>query len=816
MANSPLNFDNSGFLVGLQQIENQTQSVHQDTQEIIRILRSELNQSQNHLRRIRDNTRNTNRQLSQSNSGGGQGASDNANAQPPIGSGRVSPTSRRRDFGGRSGGGTASPRNRITQHANNAQERAERRAANNGANRNPSNRNRDERGRFTANQENNQENNNLAESIGEAVGENMQGVVIDDKNLDPLIDSFNEVKDVLSPLTSLFGWLTGGKNKPSRYERRRDRETQESLDDIEDALNNNSNTGAGGGGLLSGLLGGRGGLLGGLLGGALGAGGRLLKFGGKRLPLIGALLGAGSLAMNWDNLDTKDKGGGVGGVAGGLGGALAGASAGAMAGSVVPVVGTVIGGVVGGLAGGWFGHDAGQALGETAAPYISRWTSNLNQANLPKKMESIYTKGLKPFFLGATGIWDWVKTKALGLLGMGSGEGGGDGESSSLWGSTKDMVGGWFGVDGDAKSLQSQLKASGLVGESAINGGLAHAGTYAAALNMRQLLGDNVKGFGAFDDKFHKSRGGYHPKGLAFDMSVKGGRMGKATPEVAQIRQHMASMGFVEGRDFGMLDEYLKPSKGATGGHVHFNWKSQEAANRYMQLQKGKSGDSGKAINGGKAGVNSSRYDSLIAKSAAKNGVDPALMKAMMHTESGFNPNARSPVGAQGLMQLMPATARRFGVVNPNDPAQNIEGAARYLAYLNKKFKGDQTKVIAAYNAGEGNVAKYGGIPPFKETRDYVSKVKGRYGQYKGVQPSASRLTPLANSPISSVTRPTPLPPLKAPPLPQPPKVTKSVSTTQKPLMLSSNNQSTIPQNVSDRGIAHAVTGGLGEDRWYG
>ena len=105
-------------------------------------------------------------------------------------------------------------------------------------------------------------------------------------------------------------------------------------------------------------------------------------------------MGAGSLAMNWDNLDTKDKGGGVGGVAGGLGGALAGASAGAIAGSVVPVVGTVIGGVVGGLAGGWFGHDAGRALGETAAPYISRWTSNLNQANLPKKMESIYTLSL--------------------------------------------------------------------------------------------------------------------------------------------------------------------------------------------------------------------------------------------------------------------------------------------------------------------------------------------------------------------------------------------------------------------------------------
>lgn len=123
---------------------------------------------------------------------------------------------------------------------------------------------------------------------------------------------------------------------------------------------------------------------------------------------------------------------------------------------------------------------------------------------------------------------------------------------------------------------------------------------------------------------------------------------------------------------------------------------------------------------------NRNAYDSLIMASALRHGVDPALMKAMMHTESGFNPNARSPVGAQGLMQLMPATARRFGVANAWDPAQNIEGAAKYIKYLTGRFS-NLEHAIAGYNAGEGNVSKYGGIPPFRETRDYVKRVMSRY-----------------------------------------------------------------------------------------
>lgn len=124
---------------------------------------------------------------------------------------------------------------------------------------------------------------------------------------------------------------------------------------------------------------------------------------------------------------------------------------------------------------------------------------------------------------------------------------------------------------------------------------------------------------------------------------------------------------------------------------------------------------------------NKNAFDPIIKQAASQHGISEGLIKAVMHTESGFNVNARSPVGAQGLMQLMPATARRFNVSNAFDPHQNIMGGAKYLAWLMKRFNGNTSLVLASYNAGEGNVAKYGGIPPFKETQDYVRRVSSRY-----------------------------------------------------------------------------------------
>ena len=132
-------------------------------------------------------------------------------------------------------------------------------------------------------------------------------------------------------------------------------------------------------------------------------------------------------------------------------------------------------------------------------------------------------------------------------------------------------------------------------------------------------------------------------------------------------------------------------------------------------------------------------YDHLIHQAAQTHGVSAGLIKAVIHTESGFNIHARSPVGAQGLMQLMPATARRFAVTDVYDPAQNIGGGTKYLRFLLKRFNNDLELALAGYNAGEGNVDKYKGIPPFAETQDYVRRVMSRYNKLYGG--NASRLS---------------------------------------------------------------------------
>ncbi len=129
---------------------------------------------------------------------------------------------------------------------------------------------------------------------------------------------------------------------------------------------------------------------------------------------------------------------------------------------------------------------------------------------------------------------------------------------------------------------------------------------------------------------------------------------------------------------------------------------------------------------------NRNAYDAIIQDAAATYGVDKGLVKAVIHTESGFNPNARSGPGAKGLMQLMPATAQRFAVSNVYDPKQNIHGGTRYLRFLMDRFQNNLELALAAYNAGERNVEKYGGIPPFAETQDYVHRVLSRYRKLYG------------------------------------------------------------------------------------
>ena len=158
-------------------------------------------------------------------------------------------------------------------------------------------------------------------------------------------------------------------------------------------------------------------------------------------------------------------------------------------------------------------------------------------------------------------------------------------------------------------------------------------------------------------------------------------------------------------------------------------------------------------------------YDRLIHRTATTHQVDTALVKAVMHIESAFNPHAVSHKGAQGLMQLMPETAQRYGAQDPFDPVQNVRAGVLYLKDLQKMFKNNTRLVLAAYNAGENAVLRFKGIPPYDETQDYVRKVMKMHRTYSTVQvpvtrvadvqaPAARQLIPADSTPTSPKAAP--------------------------------------------------------------
>lgn len=137
------------------------------------------------------------------------------------------------------------------------------------------------------------------------------------------------------------------------------------------------------------------------------------------------------------------------------------------------------------------------------------------------------------------------------------------------------------------------------------------------------------------------------------------------------------------------------------------------------------------ALSGGATLIGPGRQavEQLIDRLAPQYALDPALVKQVVAAESAFDANARSPKNAQGLMQLIPATAMRFGVTDPWDAEQNLRGGMAYLSWLLGQFRGDVRLALAGYNAGEGAVSRHGGVPPFAETRNYVSGIISRYGK---------------------------------------------------------------------------------------
>ena len=143
-------------------------------------------------------------------------------------------------------------------------------------------------------------------------------------------------------------------------------------------------------------------------------------------------------------------------------------------------------------------------------------------------------------------------------------------------------------------------------------------------------------------------------------------------------------------------------------------------------------------VNFGRLALNTTAYAAEISTAARTYGVDEWLVRAIIHAESDYNPNAVSYKGAQGLMQLMPGTASRFGVQNPFAAAENINGGVQYLSFLSRRYNGDVRLIAAAYNAGEANVDRYGGVPPFAETQRYVERVGTLAERYRQRQVGAA------------------------------------------------------------------------------
>ena len=125
-------------------------------------------------------------------------------------------------------------------------------------------------------------------------------------------------------------------------------------------------------------------------------------------------------------------------------------------------------------------------------------------------------------------------------------------------------------------------------------------------------------------------------------------------------------------------------------------------------------------------------YDAIIAEASTEYGVDPELVRAVIRVESQFDPRAESGAGAKGLMQLMPILSRELGVQDPFNPRENIFGGVRYLSRLLDRHNGDVTLALASYNAGPRNVARYRGVPPFRETRGYVKRIRGAMAEARG------------------------------------------------------------------------------------
>lgn len=762
-----LNYDASGFIVGIDQMNKGIGNVHDDTQEIVQILKAQRQVNDTRMNELTRAVRLAAQRMGSSNN------INNSRDRASSSAGRISrnaPTSRPNSGSSDSRSAdtsAANRRNRITSSSTRASDSS----SSNTNNSSPSqsrrdsaaNRERDGNGRFTGG------DSTRTNPSGFGGGTGGMGGTTNTSGVDPLVDSFNEARDLLSPLARGAGLVGRGakfsiakmrslkRREPlPRDQDRHNNENEKLLDKIWKAIVRGGGSGGGGRSGLGRVLGGLGlGAAGAAGGGALGL---LKKLGGKKgLGIIGSLIGAGSLAMDWGNLDHQGKSEGVGSLAGAGAGGLAGMKLGAMAGAFAGPIGVGIGGAIGGLAGAWLGSDAGQALGKAASPHIQSWTDALIRYNLPDKMSTTWNDKIKPFFVkldsAAGRINAWIEGKASGFSDFMSG--GLDGVTSANAGANGASA---------AKLSDLQTKRQKMVYDSFRNAGLSDAQSRAM------------------------------------------------TAEV--------------GRENGYQDKYL------FGGH------SDPANNEYNLGMFSWQKDRGKKL-----------YKHLNDKGLIKNG-------KIVQSQEALNEQARFSVNEIQTNKAYSRTKKEF-LDNPNvsynkanevlgnnyirwrytDPKYTKHHTYRdqYKASIDKQLKPiedtgiiDEAKSKAADigNAVKNAVApdkpkqsgkRYGGSILDKKTRQNIkSKVQSTIPASDDALIYKSSLGVAAGGKSGAYT-PSSLPTKPMLDIPKMPKISQRLDSgsDNKPMIIQSSND-TISQNVSDRGLAHAITGGIGKDRYYG
>ncbi|WP_410472107.1 cell wall hydrolase [Faucicola mancuniensis] len=831
-----LNYDPQGFIIGLGRVERQTSLLHDDTQTIIRILSSQatINQTQltdinQRLGQLNQTTRIRNQRNRQTSIVGEQ-TSRQSNRHLPASAREIGNT-------------TNTP---VRQHQNRQNT--------------PTERLRDSNGRFTSQAE----EISFIQKLSDMVAKNVADVGVDDRNLDPLVESMHEVYDTVKPMGKMLGlmWRMGAWTKNKLFARKRNEPLSQAQyrhnRTVEEHLENIADNGNRGGmfGLLSELLTGGLGLL---MAGGKGAF-KLLKKGGWRgLGALGALFGVGNLALNSGNMNAKQKSAGVGSVGGGIAGAMAGASIGTM---VFPGVGTVVGGILG----GWLGSEGGEALGKTVSPYIQNWTNGLKNYNLGDKMQKAFFFGLSPFFVGASAIFEWVKTKAKDLFNLDLPTPNNVNPNTET---TTDSMDGATGFLGDnstfsngninitetdivrlAKVMQSEVGKSGFdekwradmggaVLDSVLNRTVAKEfpDTIKGVINQKNQF-SGINGLKSYKDKYGK----VHQTGSPGDVDKYQAPSAEALNFTRQYLAKRASGGsrLVDTTDF------LNPH--VSGANAMQQWGNKAVAEakakgtvygkgNYVHYHAGKKvGNYGINLSGSANSTQSKKLEQLASqsdrfgnnrvvvgdsigvqynqvhgsdKSTAVNGQNPSQVLGQIQSliKAGTINKNTQVVLSSGLSNSSMSTSD-YDIIKQQLGALQKVGANTRLLGVANNFKdntkqGTQTNKILEKMATLYHAEFQGGFN-YNSSDKYKAHPANSYFNGKAwAKPKTQTQTAKATAKKPNVT---------ATNIPKSPKVSQQLSTDkgQKQLVASQNQ---IPQNVSDKSLAHAITGGLGADR---